>query len=196
MVRYWRDRKASAPWRIASEMRRISALPVGAASTSRASLAATTRLAYADQQHHWKYEIDHELPSRLKCLAPVGGPTKRPGRTGDRRGATRSVGRTALPLVRLLHLSRSASARPTPTPAGRIRPQYKQGAARASLAGSARGLTTRADMVDHPRGLPARIEQVRGGFACGHRTRYSGRSLAKPVRDCDQTLRAHDPSAL
>ena len=42
IVRYWRERKASAPSRIASEIARISGLPVSAASTCRASTQATT----------------------------------------------------------------------------------------------------------------------------------------------------------
>src|SRR5262245_35657778 len=43
IVRYCRERKASAPSRIASEMARISGLPVSAASTCRARMKATTR---------------------------------------------------------------------------------------------------------------------------------------------------------
>src|SRR4029453_9138889 len=43
IVRYCRERKASAPSRIASEMARISGLPVSAPSTCRARTKATTR---------------------------------------------------------------------------------------------------------------------------------------------------------
>src|SRR4029079_1168693 len=42
MVRYWRARNASAPWRMASEISRISGLPVSAPRTWRASRPATT----------------------------------------------------------------------------------------------------------------------------------------------------------
>src|SRR2546425_1077761 len=42
MVLYWRDRNASAPSRMASEILRISGFPVSAASTCLARRAATT----------------------------------------------------------------------------------------------------------------------------------------------------------
>ena len=43
MERYWRERKASAPSRIASDMRRMSAEPVSPARTMRARMKAAMR---------------------------------------------------------------------------------------------------------------------------------------------------------
>ena len=74
MVRYCRRRKASAPSRMASEMRRISAVPVSAARTERASTAATTRARSADREGDPQSQKAPEscgLETSLRCSLPA-----------------------------------------------------------------------------------------------------------------------------